>query len=150
MDKIKKMNKSRDMRKSRRKSRKSRSSGKCSMYLNRKIGINISEFKAGRYKSQPQAVAVAYSQVRKEHPACKRMFPKIRKSPKNKKIIGGATTKDDVANIFKKIYPEYGHIPNKNLEEKLSFSLSVFYTNYKRSLLKSDKRITRNSRPSMY
>ena len=80
MDKIKKMNKSRDMRKSRRKSRKSRSSGKCSMYLNRKIGINISEFKVGRYKSQPQAVAVAYSQVRKEHPACKRMFPKIRKS----------------------------------------------------------------------
>ena len=84
MDKIKKMNKSRGMRKSRRKSRKSRSSGKCSMYLNRKIGINISEFKTGRYKSPSQAVAVAYSQVRKEHPACNRMFPKIRKSRKSR------------------------------------------------------------------
>ncbi len=43
----------------------------CKDYLGKKIGININE---GIYKSRAQAIAVAYSQVRKKYPQCKRIL----------------------------------------------------------------------------
>jgi hypothetical protein len=54
--------------------RRSRSRSKCKKYLSKKIGINIAEFYNGFYMSKPQAIAVAYSQVRKSHPHCKRII----------------------------------------------------------------------------
>jgi len=61
---------------------KSRYRSKCKKYLSKKIGINMREFNNGLYKSKAQAIAVAYSQVRKSHPNCKRIIKsrKIRKS----------------------------------------------------------------------
>ena len=67
-----KHNKSRKSVKSR-KSRKSRKS-KCREYLKDKIAMNINEMKEGRYISKSQAIAVAYSQIRKKHPSCKRIL----------------------------------------------------------------------------
>jgi hypothetical protein len=32
----------------------------------------MKELKEGKFVSRPQAIAVAYSQVQKKHPACKR------------------------------------------------------------------------------
>ena len=70
------------VRKSKRRSKKSkRRSSKCKKYLQKKIGINISEFKNGLYVSKSQAIAVAYSQVRKKHPSCRRVIKKT-KSPR--------------------------------------------------------------------
>jgi hypothetical protein len=43
----------------------------CREYLGKKIGININE---GIYKSRAQAIAVAYSQVGKNYPQCKRIL----------------------------------------------------------------------------
>ena len=57
--------------------RRSRSKSKCRKYLSKKIAINIDEFKRGLFKSKKQAIAVSYSQVRKKHPACKRIFKKL-------------------------------------------------------------------------
>jgi hypothetical protein len=57
-----------------RKSIRSRSRSKsltCSQTLRRKIAINIKE---GAYASTAQAVAVAYSQVRKARPGCKNIL----------------------------------------------------------------------------
>jgi len=56
--------------------RKSRSKSRCKGYLQSKIRINMNEYKSGRFKSRAQAVAVSYSQVRKKHPACKRVLSK--------------------------------------------------------------------------
>jgi hypothetical protein len=62
------------MNKSIRKQRRSkRIPSKCKDYLSKKIGINIRE---GIYKSNAQAIAVAYSQVSKKHPSCKRVLRK--------------------------------------------------------------------------
>jgi len=62
-----------------------RSDGKrrsiCKDYLGKKIGININE---GIYKSRAQAIAVAYSQVGKKYPQCKRIL-KIRSSKSKRK-----------------------------------------------------------------
>jgi predicted polyphosphate/ATP-dependent NAD kinase len=41
--------------------------------LGKKIGINIHE---GIYANKAQAIAVAYSQVRKRHPSCRRILGK--------------------------------------------------------------------------
>ena len=70
------------MRRSLRRSRKSTSRSRtrrltkdaCEKHLKRKIGKNMSEYKSGRYSSRAQAVAVAYSQVKKKHPSCSRYF----------------------------------------------------------------------------
>lgn len=43
----------------------------CKKRLSEKIEKNIKE---GRYTSNKQAIAVAYSQVKKSSPACKRYF----------------------------------------------------------------------------
>jgi hypothetical protein len=44
----------------------------CKQRLSKKIGININEMKDGRYVSRAQAIAVAYKQIAKEFPHCKR------------------------------------------------------------------------------
>ena len=62
--------------KRRRKSRSKRSK-RCKSLLGRKIGINIHE---GIYANKEQAIAVAYSQVRKRHPSCRRILSKKKKS----------------------------------------------------------------------
>lgn len=59
----------------------------CRTELSRKIAINMAEYKAGRYKSPAQAIAVAYSQVQKKRPGCKKSLKKksAKKSKKSKK-----------------------------------------------------------------
>ena len=44
----------------------------CKKRLSEKIGININEMKDGRYVSRAQAIAVAYKQIAKGFPHCKR------------------------------------------------------------------------------
>lgn len=65
------------------KSKKKKSDGrrkrsKCRSYLKKKIKINLSEKK--KYLSRKQAIAVAYSQVKRDHPACKRILSRKIKS----------------------------------------------------------------------
>jgi len=80
------------VRKSKRRSKRRSRRSKCKKYLQKKIGINISEFKNGLYVSKAQAIAVAYSQVRKKHPSCRRIIKKSkRKSRKSRKIDGSFT-----------------------------------------------------------
>lgn len=50
--------------------RKKKLSKKCSRFLKKKIGINMREYKEGRFKSPSQAIAVSYSQMRKKFPNC--------------------------------------------------------------------------------
>jgi hypothetical protein len=58
---------------SRSRSRKRSKNLTCSQELRRKVAINIKE---GGYASTEQAVAVAYSQVRKMRPGCKKILKK--------------------------------------------------------------------------
>jgi hypothetical protein len=46
----------------------------CKQRLSEKIAININEMKDGRYVSRAQAIAVAYKQIAKEFPHCKRFI----------------------------------------------------------------------------
>ena len=46
----------------------------CKKRLSNKIAKNIREFKKGKFKSRKQAIAVSYSQIKKEFPYCKRYF----------------------------------------------------------------------------
>ncbi len=48
----------------------------CQKRVSEKIAINMRE---GKYKSQKQAIAVAYSQVRKMSPACDRFLKRQNK-----------------------------------------------------------------------
>ncbi len=57
---------------------KMKSTAKCQKLLAKKIGINMGEYRQGRYTSPKQAIAVAYSQVKKEHPTCKGPITKSR------------------------------------------------------------------------
>ena len=50
----------------------SKKSPTCKQRLSEKIGININEMKEGRYVSRAQAIAVAYKQIAKGFPYCKR------------------------------------------------------------------------------
>jgi hypothetical protein len=43
----------------------------CKQFLSKKIADNMREFKAGKFKSREQAIAIAYSQVRRGNPRCK-------------------------------------------------------------------------------
>lgn len=52
---------------------------RCNKQLSEKIGINIRE---GRYSSRKQAIAVAYNQVRKKSPSCKKFFNRSKKATK--------------------------------------------------------------------
>lgn len=56
----------------------------CRKLLSEKIGINIRE---RRYKSPKQAIAVAYSQVRKSHPKCKRFFKSRSRKDGNSAVV---------------------------------------------------------------
>lgn len=71
--------------KRRRKSRSKRSK-RCKSLLSRKIGINIHE---GIYANKEQAIAVAYSQVRKRHPSCRRILGKKRRRSMRRRINDG-------------------------------------------------------------
>ena len=66
--------------KKRRKSRSKRSK-RCRSLLGKKIGINIHE---GIYANKAQAIAVAYSQIRKRYPSCRRIL-RSKKSRKSKR-----------------------------------------------------------------
>jgi len=57
----------------------------CQKALSRKIAINMKEYKAGKYSSRSQAIAVAYSQVRKKKPSCSRFFKRSKKSKRSKR-----------------------------------------------------------------
>jgi hypothetical protein len=61
-------------RKSPRKSAKRVTKSSCQRSLQKKIAINMDEYKQGRYVSRQQAVAVSYSQVKKARPGCSRYF----------------------------------------------------------------------------
>ena len=50
----------------------------CRDMLSSKIAINMREYKKGRFKSPKQAIAVAYAQVSKKSPACKRILSRKR------------------------------------------------------------------------
>jgi len=63
----------------RKSSRKSKRSSDCKKKLQKKIKINMAEYKSGRYSSRAQALAVSYSQVKKKYPYCKRYLSKKRK-----------------------------------------------------------------------
>ena len=52
--------------------KKAKKSPTCRQRLSEKIGININEMKEGRYVSRAQAIAVAYKQIAKGFPYCKR------------------------------------------------------------------------------
>lgn len=60
--------------------RKSTLKQKCQRWVSNKIAINMKEYKAGKFKSPKQAIAVAYSQVLKKHPECKRVMKRKSKS----------------------------------------------------------------------
>ena len=52
---------------------------KCRSLLSKKIGINMNEYKSGRYSSPSQAIAVSYSQIKKWYPSCKNKLKKSKK-----------------------------------------------------------------------
>jgi hypothetical protein len=51
---------------------------RCKAVLKEKIRQNINEYKDGRYSSRQQAIAVAYSQVSRKHPNCKKIFKRLK------------------------------------------------------------------------
>ena len=71
------------------KPRKSVKKGKCKTLVQEKIRINIEEYKKGKFVSRAQAIAVAYSQVAKENPYCRRFLKRknsdipVKKTSKN-------------------------------------------------------------------
>lgn len=58
------------------KSRTRNSPSKCKALLKKKIDINMSEYKKGRFSSPKQAVAISYSEAGKINPNCKRYLKK--------------------------------------------------------------------------
>ena len=66
-------------RRSKRRSPRKSPSKKCKEHLQKKIRINMAEYKSGRYSSRAQALAVSYAQVKKKYPKCKRSLSKKRK-----------------------------------------------------------------------
>ena len=74
----------------------------CRTELSRKIAINMAEYKEGRYKSPAQAIAVAYSQVQKKRPACKKSLKKKSKKSMKKKSIKKSMKKSKKAKTKKR------------------------------------------------
>ena len=56
---------------------KSRRKSLCKERLSEKIKVNMKEWKDGKYKTQQQALAVSYAQVKKMFPHCKRYLKLI-------------------------------------------------------------------------
>jgi hypothetical protein len=52
---------------------------RCKNFLKKKIAINMTEYKKGRFKSPAQAIAVSYSELKKRIPSCKRFRSIIKK-----------------------------------------------------------------------
>jgi hypothetical protein len=73
----------------------------CRTELSRKIAINMAEYKEGRYKSPAQAIAVAYSQVQKKRPACKKSLKKKSKKSMKKKSMKKSMKKSKKARTKK-------------------------------------------------
>jgi len=48
----------------------------CKQDVSKKIADNTKEFKKGKFGSRKQAIAVAYSQVSKKRPGCKKVLTK--------------------------------------------------------------------------
>ena len=44
---------------------------RCKTALKEKIKINMREYNNGKYSNRKQAIAVAYSQIKKKYPQCK-------------------------------------------------------------------------------
>jgi hypothetical protein len=65
---------SRKYKRSKRSKKMSPKSRRCKNLLKKKVLTNIREYGKGRYKSRSQAIAVAYSQVKKSNPSCKSVF----------------------------------------------------------------------------
>lgn len=65
--------------------RRSKPLGKCRKYLGKKIGINMSEYKSGRWVSPEQAIAVSYSETFKRFPHCKQHLKRKNSKSKRKK-----------------------------------------------------------------
>jgi len=57
--------------------RKYMTEARCKEMLKDKIRINMNEYKSGRYTSRGQAVAVAYSQVSRMSPSCKKHLKRV-------------------------------------------------------------------------
>lgn len=49
---------------------------RCQSLISNKIREIMPEYHSGRYKSRQQAIAVAYSMVKKRYPSCKRLLTK--------------------------------------------------------------------------
>lgn len=65
----------RKMKSKSRKVKKSRKQKECIAMVSKKIAINMKEFKDGlNFVSPKQAIAVAYSQVKKKSPGCAKYF----------------------------------------------------------------------------
>ena len=59
------------------KSKRSKSKSLCKQRLQKKISINMKEMKEDKkYVSRAQAIAVAYSQIKKKYPHCKQYLTK--------------------------------------------------------------------------
>ena len=72
------MSRFKSLRKTKKSVKKSaKKSPTCKQRLSKKIGININEMKDGRYVSRAQAIAVAYSQIAREFPHCKRFLSAV-------------------------------------------------------------------------
>ena len=56
---------------------KGRRKSLCKERLSEKIKVNMKEWKDGKYKTQQQALAVSYAQVKKMFPHCKRYLKLI-------------------------------------------------------------------------
>ena len=52
---------------------------RCRKLVNDKIRITMREFHKGRWKSRSQAIAVAFSSIRRQHPWCSRYTLQKRK-----------------------------------------------------------------------
>jgi hypothetical protein len=55
--------------------------------LSSKIANNMREYKNGRFKSPKQAIAVAYAQVLKQSPGCKRELSRKTRKTKSRKVV---------------------------------------------------------------
>jgi hypothetical protein len=78
--KLKKSKLTKKSKKSKRSKRTYKKNSKkyCQSKVSQKISINMKEMKSGnkKIKSPSQAIAIAYSQIRKKHPKCSRFLRK--------------------------------------------------------------------------
>jgi hypothetical protein len=125
----------------------------------KKIGINIHE---GIYTNKAQAIAVAYSQVRKKHPSCRRILGKKSKKRmrrSKRKIMDGVSLSDDEMKkllqtsieIIKlnQISTKYTSFPENYITEDLNDELKTEYKemlDFLKRLHKVSLDLTSNSR----